>query len=1067
MGGQDSSDDTDVAREHTVPAAATPARVDPISGDEPTLPPAGLLVPPRVERHDYAELIPVDARHYTMGPDIARGGMGRIRSARDHRLGRPVAIKELLVKTGELRARFEREARITARLQHPAIVNLLEAGVWPSGEPFFAMKLVSGQPLDKVIAQKSTLAARIGLLGHVIAAVDALAYAHHMRVIHRDLKPGNVLIGEYGETVVIDWGLAKDLADSDGPEPSVGPYRRQAVGDGETVAGAVMGTPAYMPFEQAQGAPVDERADVYALGALLYHVLSGYPPYTGKSTDDILDNVLAREPPALAARTPGVPPDLIAIVEKAMARDAADRYPSAKELASDLHKFQTGQLVGAHRYTTAQLVRRWLRRHRAPVSVAAFALVLLIAAGAWGVIRLRRERDRTELARVAAEANVAELLTEQGRQQLIAGHGDRAAVFLSAAYSASRQPGRQLRTMLAAAMRSVDRDVRILAGTDELYGAAFSPDGKRVATAGHDRKARIWDAVTGQTLVTLEGHAGSVESVAFSHDGTRVVTAGRDKTFRVWDAATGKPLLSIEGHAASVTSASFSPDDLQILTSSADHTAKLWDSRSGQMVRELIGHRDEVRWAEFSDDGESIVTASDDKSAAVWRAADGERLRDLWGHTEKLTGAAFSPDGEYVITTSLDGSARVWRGSALLLQLDGHGDFVQSAEFSGDGARIVTASFDRSAKVWDVASGRLLESLEGHEKGLMFASFSPDSSRLVTVGLDGNARVWTMASGAARPIEGAVVGAPVGYSPDGTRVVTATRGGATVWDAASGKAVQTLAGETLMSVSFNRDATRVVGGTIDGNALVWDAAGGKPATTLDGHGGAVVWVAFSPDGARVVTCSRDGSVRIWDAATGQQILALDAHPGGALSAAYRPDGAHIVTSGKDKLIRVWRADGTPERTIEGSAGLPMSVAYSPDGTRIVSAGGRADKVVRVWDAASGRLLLALEGHIDGVNHALFDPSGELIASAGDDGTTRLWDARNGKLLLIFDEAGQHVTSAAFRPDGMRLFTASWGGSTHEWEIVPEQRDPLAVAAVVRDRVPWQLVAGSLAPTVPR
>ncbi len=360
-------------------------------------------------RDDYGDLVSVDPQHYVVGREIARGGMGRITSARDRRLGREVAIKELLVESAELRARFEREARITARLQHPAIVNLLEAGVWPSGEPFYVMKLVTGESLDKVIASRPTLEARLALLPNVIAAVDALAYAHNMRVIHRDLKPANVLVGEYGETVVIDWGLAKDLGDtSAAPDVTVGPHRTAMQTRDETHAGAILGTPAYMPVEQAEGDAVDERADVYALGAMLYHVLAGAAPYTGRTADAILDAVIAGPPPALEARAPGVPPDLVTIVNKAMAHSAVDRYPTAKELAADLKKLQTGQLVGAHHYSAWQLVRRWIGRHRTAVAVALVAAVLL---GVLGVVSLRRifqEQARTEQQRVAAVLNGAD-----------------------------------------------------------------------------------------------------------------------------------------------------------------------------------------------------------------------------------------------------------------------------------------------------------------------------------------------------------------------------------------------------------------------------------------------------------------------------------------------------------------------------------------------------------------------------------------------------------------------------------------------------------------------------------
>ena len=237
---------------------------------------------------DYPDLIEVARDHYVIGEEIAKGGMGRVVEARDLRLGRAVAIKELLPRNRDAARRFEREARITAKLQHPSIINIHEAGVWAGGEPFYAMTKVAGRSLDKVVAERATLIERLGLLPNVIAVADALAYAHSQNVIHRDLKPSNVLVGEFGESVVIDWGLAKDLGGALDPAMSLSLKQQPE----ETLSGSVVGTPAYMPPEQARGEPVDQRADVYALGALLYHVLVGGPPYTGHRSKDVLAQVL-------------------------------------------------------------------------------------------------------------------------------------------------------------------------------------------------------------------------------------------------------------------------------------------------------------------------------------------------------------------------------------------------------------------------------------------------------------------------------------------------------------------------------------------------------------------------------------------------------------------------------------------------------------------------------------------------------------------------------------------------------------------------------------------------------
>jgi tetratricopeptide (TPR) repeat protein len=355
-------------------------------------------------------LVAVDPAHYAVEGELARGGMGRILVARDRRLGRTVALKELLADAGPgAPRRFVREALVTARLQHPAIVPVYEAGHWPDGRPFYAMKLVGGRSLEALFRSASELASRLGLLPHLIAVAEAVAYAHSQRVVHRDLKPANVLVGPFGETVVVDWGLARELrarGADDEPTPPVAP----PASAGQTVTGTVLGTPSYMPPEQARGLPADERADVYALGAMLYFLLAGVPPHDGRSAEDALAAAAEGSVVPVERREPDAPADLVAIVHKAMAPSPEDRYPSARELAADLSRFQTGQLVSAHHYSTRELLRRFVRRHRGALLVAAAltaALVVAVAAGFVGVRRQARlaeaERDRARLAAEKAE----------------------------------------------------------------------------------------------------------------------------------------------------------------------------------------------------------------------------------------------------------------------------------------------------------------------------------------------------------------------------------------------------------------------------------------------------------------------------------------------------------------------------------------------------------------------------------------------------------------------------------------------------------------------------------------
>ncbi|MGE3765492.1 MAG: tetratricopeptide repeat protein [Kofleriaceae bacterium] len=341
-------------------------------------------------------LPPLDPARFELGEVIASGGMGRIVRAFDRHLGREIAIKEVLGP--EHRERFEREALITARLQHPAIVPIYEAGTWPDGTGFYAMRLVPGETLFDAIARRTTLAARLALLPHLIAVADALAYAHARGVIHRDLKPHNVLIGEFGETVVIDWGLAKQRDDSD-----IASAGELAALPALTSAGSVVGTPCFMSPEQARGDALDERADVFALGAMLYNLVVGEPPYWDRTHDsaELIAEVLERSPTPIAERAPTAPADLRAIVERAMARDPASRFANAGELAAELRRFSSGQLLVSRDYRLGELVARWIRRHKTIVTLSSLAAIAL---GVVGVVAIRNALRARDAEREAATA---------------------------------------------------------------------------------------------------------------------------------------------------------------------------------------------------------------------------------------------------------------------------------------------------------------------------------------------------------------------------------------------------------------------------------------------------------------------------------------------------------------------------------------------------------------------------------------------------------------------------------------------------------------------------------------
>jgi WD40 repeat protein len=998
-------------------AAIEPAHhTAPLTGAEPTQATLASL-------SKIASVLPlVSNDRYDVRDEFARGGLGRIFRAQDKRLARPVAVKQLIAGGSEAARRFIREALITARLQHPAIVPIYEAGRWPTGEPFYAMKLVSGRSLDQVIRSKKTLAERLTLLPTVIAVAEAMAYAHSQRIIHRDLKPANVLVGSFGETVLIDWGLAKDLSTGSevGNDAMLAPYS-----DDDTEVGTVLGTPTYMPPEQAEGKHVDERADVYALGALLYHVLAGAPPYLGSSSAETLARVLSEPPAPLPTREPGVPRDLVTVVEKAMAREPSARYPTAKELAEDLVRFQAGQLVSAHRYSTMEMARRWVQRHRAPVSVAVALLTALAMTGALAVSRIAHERDRARRER--AEARAAQAQAEKRSSELVLAQAQEsldadptAAVAWLKQYPDTGDWRAAQAIFAEAQSRSVAERVWNFVST-----ARFLSDG-RLLMWGEDAALRLW-APDGREQ-TLAGGRARIATVRVADRPGRIALIRYDHSLELWnlDGGPGKPMSDAKTGYADVA---ISGDGAWLAAAAVDGSLDVWQLPDGP--RRRIGDASSAVTTLTFGAGTTLVSGGRDKKVRLWDVATGSG-RVLGRHDAPLRQVRVSPDHKTIVSNDDRNLTRLWDFAGKSRALVGRGEQEPASTFGSDG-RIAVALGGGALQLVDLRTGAS-RTLRGHASMINGLAFLPDGQRLITVGEDQVVRVWDTTTGENVALRGHTSTVDmVSIAPDGQHFATGSSDKTVrLWRVPKQTRTLRLPDIELYAVAFAPDGRHLAAGGVDGALTLCDAQT-LSCRTLAGHRGDIMGVAFARDGTRLATASVDESVRVWDVAGGPSRSFAGEASNWAV--AFARDGARLAYAASPrKLVVVELATGR-ERALATEAMISYRVEFSPDGRLIAAADGN-DLVL--WDWASGAAR-RLRGHTATVRRAFFSPDGNFVATASEDNCVGLWRVADGSHRMLRGH-GNFVNWVSFSPDGTRLASTGFDGTVRVWRAVDGQAE---------------------------
>lgn len=996
-----------------------------------------------------SDAAPLQIGPYDIEDEIGRGAAGVVYQARHRVLDRIVALKVLSpsVMRDNESDRFLSEARAIARLQHPNIVQLFEVGQ-SGGRPFLALEFVAGGNLARTIAaEPMSQRAAAELVARVARAV---AYAHAHGILHRDLKPGNILLGSPGEPKIADFGLAKLIDSSDGP----------------TRTGWVIGTPEYMAPEQAAAAgSVGVAADIYGLGAILYELLTGRPPFRAETPVKTLYQVVWHEVVPVGRLQPDVASDLAIICEKCLAKDPAQRYAAATSLADDLDCFLAGKPITARPPSAPVRWKKWAVRHPLHVllaGVVCLAVMALVATGLWSNARLRVAAEEADRQRQAAETSAAE-----AQSRLETARRLTYSIQLAQVNDLWRSNPRRAMQLLN------DRDICPVERRDFGWG--------------------LLHHLCRSDAVIATGHTGGVTALALSADGQRLVTSSLT-TVETWELRSGRPTLLTSFAAAADLAVACGPEQRVLTAGTRGAVVLLGNGQQDGSPLDLAGHKDKPAFASFSGDGRRLATGGRDGSVCLWQVEQ-DRPIAILPFKLPVRGVALSDDGRMLLIAFSDGtlqtfdcsepehpraliSPRIVEGepiSAVGLSHDGtvgavaearqrsvvlfdtrsgarrqvlwgHTDLVEAIDFSADGRIVATGSRDYSVRIWDAGSGAPIGILASPSQPVRAVRVAADGTTVFAGGDANEVQLWNLAE-RLDPLRSNLDAEPttritaVACAPDGALLAAGKSDGQIefrepVAFADLGSLV--VHRKSVYVTAFSPDGRLLATGGDDGRVCLIDVQS-RRVTTLEENVTRVRSVAFSCDGQRIAAGCGDGAVKTWDTRTYQEVSRAPGSGQPADAIAFSPDGQWLAVGYADAHVSILDAGGlSPKKTLAAHHGRVLIVRFSPDGRTLVSGG--LDRTVRLWNVPEFTVRANLEWREGYPFSAAFTKNGRTLAVGGGnrsepqvDGEVILWDVATGHLRATLSH---QIGPVAFLPDDRTLITVADGCRLKRWVADP-------------------------------